>query len=134
MPLDDIGHFLEKGLEAVAGVRQPLVAFAARAAAHSSASAGADAAVRVLPGAFMAINQAMGMVHGRAEGAAYLWHFVEEMKASGFQLWTGSWRAVAKWARLLRRQRIQGCRPRDWGLEHCVIAAVLLTEAQPMCG
>ena len=84
MPLDDIGHFLENGLEAVAGVRQPLVAFATRAAAHSSASAGAAAAVRVLPGAFMAINQAMGMVQGRAEGAAYLRHFVEEMKASGF--------------------------------------------------
>ncbi len=73
-------------MEAVAGVRQPLVAFATRAAAHSSASAsaGAAAAVRVLPGAFMTINQAMGTVQGRTEGAAYLRHFVEEMKASGF--------------------------------------------------
>jgi hypothetical protein len=49
-------------------------------------------------------------------------------------LWTGSWRAVAKRARLLHRQRIQVCRPRDWGLEQCVIAALFRTEAQPVCG
>ena len=41
---------------------------------------------------------------------------------------------MAKRARLLHRQRIQGCRPRDWGLEQCVIAALFRTEAQPVCG
>ncbi len=40
--------------------------------------------VRLLPGRFMVINQAMGMRQGRAAGAQYLKAFVEDMKASGF--------------------------------------------------
>jgi polar amino acid transport system substrate-binding protein len=40
--------------------------------------------MRVIPGRFMAIEQAMGTVKGRAAGVAYLRAFIEEMKASGF--------------------------------------------------
>ena len=40
--------------------------------------------LRLLPGRFMAINQAMGTPRGREAGARYLGEFVEEMKASGF--------------------------------------------------
>src|SRR5436853_529078 len=38
----------------------------------------------IIPGRFMAIEQAMGTVKGRLAGARYLRQFVEEMKASGF--------------------------------------------------
>ncbi len=40
--------------------------------------------MRLLPGRFMVINQAMGMTRGKEAGAKYLTDFVEEMKASGF--------------------------------------------------
>jgi polar amino acid transport system substrate-binding protein len=40
--------------------------------------------LRILPGRFMVINQAMGMGRGKEAGAGYLTAFVEEMKASGF--------------------------------------------------
>lgn len=40
--------------------------------------------LRLLPGRFMTIDQAMGMPKGREAGLAYLKAFVEEMKASGF--------------------------------------------------
>ncbi len=40
--------------------------------------------LRLLPGRFMAINQAMGTPRGRDAAAAYLYDFIEEMKASGF--------------------------------------------------
>ncbi len=60
-------------LDAAAGVRQPLLAFAA---AHPG--------LRVLPGRFMAIEQAVAIPKGRPAGAHYLRTFVEEMKASGF--------------------------------------------------
>ncbi|HXW24987.1 MAG TPA: ABC transporter substrate-binding protein [Xanthobacteraceae bacterium] len=65
--------FLRDKLEAGAGVKQPVVAFA-----------NAHPETRVIPGRFMAIEQAMGTVKGRAAGARYLREFVEEMKASGF--------------------------------------------------
>jgi polar amino acid transport system substrate-binding protein len=39
---------------------------------------------RVVPGRFMAIEQAMGTPKARANGARDLRAFVEEMKASGF--------------------------------------------------
>jgi polar amino acid transport system substrate-binding protein len=52
--------------------------------------------VRLLPGRFMVINQAMGMRLGRAAGATYLKAFVEDMKASGFV------------AEALRRHAIEG--------------------------
>ena len=40
--------------------------------------------VRLLPGRFMVINQAMASQKGKEAGARYLREFIEEMKASGF--------------------------------------------------
>lgn len=40
--------------------------------------------VRLLPGRFMVINQAMASQRGKEAGARYLRDFIEEMKASGF--------------------------------------------------
>jgi polar amino acid transport system substrate-binding protein len=60
-------------IEAAAGIRQPLVKFAAANPGH-----------RVIDGRFMAIEQAMGTPKGRPAGARFLREFVEEMKASGF--------------------------------------------------
>jgi polar amino acid transport system substrate-binding protein len=65
--------FVRDKLEAAAGVKQPIVAYAK---AHPE--------VRVLDGRFMEIRQAMGTAKGRDVGARYLHAFVEEMKASGF--------------------------------------------------
>ncbi|MBC7800008.1 MAG: transporter substrate-binding domain-containing protein [Gemmatimonadaceae bacterium] len=59
--------------DAVAGVRQPLVAAAA-----------ATPGFRVMDGRFQAINQAMAVLKSRVAGAAYLHGFVEAMKVSGF--------------------------------------------------
>lgn len=64
--------FLRDKLEVAAGVKQPIIAFAN---SHG---------LRVLPGRFMVIGQAMGTPKGREAGARYLRAFVEEMKASGF--------------------------------------------------
>ncbi len=61
-------------VEVAAGIRQLLEAEAVRAPG-----------VRVLPGRFMVIQQAMGIPAGRgAEAQALLAGFVEEMKSSGF--------------------------------------------------
>lgn len=69
-----LAMFVRDHLEAAAGVRQPISAFAQ---GHPD--------TRVIPGRFMAIEQAMGTVKGRGEaGIAYLRTFIEEMKASGF--------------------------------------------------
>jgi polar amino acid transport system substrate-binding protein len=68
-----IDVFLKEGLEAVAGVRQPLVQLAK-----------SNPRVRVMEGRFMRIEQAMGTPKGRESGARYLYAFVEELKASGF--------------------------------------------------
>ena len=66
--------FLEHGLEVAAGVRQPLEAEAAR---HGG--------LRLLPGRFMEIRQAMGLPASRGEAARQaLADFVEAMKAEGF--------------------------------------------------
>ncbi len=65
--------FMRDGLEAAGGVRQPINDFAQ---AHPN--------TRVIPGRFMAIEQAMGTIKGREAGIAYLRSFIEEMKASGF--------------------------------------------------
>jgi polar amino acid transport system substrate-binding protein len=65
--------FLNDKLDALAGVRQPLVAYAKE-----------NPDVRVMDGRFMAIEQAMGTPKSRETGASYLKEFVEEMKASGF--------------------------------------------------
>ena len=68
-----LAAFLRDRLEAAAGVKQPIVAFARE---HPE--------LRVIPGRFMAIEQAMGTPRGRENGVRYLRRFVEEMKASGF--------------------------------------------------
>jgi polar amino acid transport system substrate-binding protein len=65
--------FMRDHLEVAAGVRQPIVAFAQ---AHPD--------TRLIPGRFMAIEQAMGTVKGREAGIAYLRSFIEEMKGCGF--------------------------------------------------
>jgi len=59
-------------LEAVAGVRQALVAAAAKIPGS-----------RVLDGRFMVIPQAAGVPAGRDAGARYLREFIEDAKASG---------------------------------------------------
>lgn len=68
-----IERFLAEGLDAAAGVRQPL---ATAARAHPG--------LRVLDGRFTAIEQAMGLPRSRAAGLPALRAFIEEMKASGF--------------------------------------------------
>ena len=68
-----IDLFLSEKLEAAAGVKQPLVEYAAT-----------DPNVRVMDGRFQVIEQAMGTPKGRTAAARYLRGFVEEMKASGF--------------------------------------------------
>ena len=65
--------FLAQNLEVAAGVKQQLQMDAARVPG-----------VRLLPGRFMVINQAMGTPISRAAAGEYLKTFVEEMKASGF--------------------------------------------------
>ncbi|WP_411882238.1 ABC transporter substrate-binding protein [Polaromonas sp. YR568] len=62
-----------QNVEVAAGVKQQLEADAKRVPG-----------VRLLPGRFMVINQAMGLPKGRDAGARYLTGFVEEMKSSGF--------------------------------------------------
>jgi polar amino acid transport system substrate-binding protein len=65
--------FLEAGLEAAAGVKQPLVDFAR---AHSG--------LRVIDGRFTSIEQAMGTPKGRPAAREFLQSYIEEMKRSGF--------------------------------------------------
>jgi hypothetical protein len=65
--------FQQDHLDAVASVRQPLEVYARE-----------HADVRILPGRFMVIEQAVALPKGRPEAEAYLRQFVEEMKASGF--------------------------------------------------
>jgi polar amino acid transport system substrate-binding protein len=77
---------MEQKLEVAAGVKQQLEADARRLAN-----------VRLLPGRFMVIQQAMGVPKSRGpEAAAALRTFVEDMKSSGFV------------ARALARYGIQG--------------------------
>jgi polar amino acid transport system substrate-binding protein len=80
-----VDYFLANKLEVAAGVKQQLEMDARRIGG-----------LRLLPGRFMVIHQAMGMRLGRAEGAKYLTEFVEDMKASGFV------------AEALRRHAIEG--------------------------
>jgi polar amino acid transport system substrate-binding protein len=69
-----VDFFLSEKLEVAAGVKQQLEMDAARLPG-----------LRLLPGRFMVIEQAMGLPKDRAPQAhAYLRQFVEEMKASGF--------------------------------------------------
>ena len=60
-------------VDVIAGVRQALLANAAKLPGS-----------RVFEERFMAIEQAMGMPHGRAAGLKCLRQFIEEVKASGF--------------------------------------------------
>jgi polar amino acid transport system substrate-binding protein len=69
-----VDRFLAEGAEVAAGVRQQLEADAARLGG-----------LRLLPGRFMVINQAMGVQAGRGAAAeAALRDFVEQAKSSGF--------------------------------------------------
>ena len=68
-----LAMFRKDRLEVAAGEKQPIVAFVK-----------ANADMRVIPGRFMVIEQAMGTPRGRDAGVRYLREFVEEMKASGF--------------------------------------------------
>ena len=70
---DAIHLFADQKLDAVAGVRQPLVLFAQDHPGY-----------RVMPGRFMAIRQGMGVPRGRETASRHLAGFVERMKASGF--------------------------------------------------
>ena len=65
--------FLSQGLEVAAGVKQ-----------HLQADAKRVGGVRLLPGRFMVIEQAMGVPKGRIAAQAWLSSFIEEMKSSGF--------------------------------------------------
>ncbi len=77
--------FLEQNLEVAAGVKQQLEADARRVGG-----------VRLLPGRFMVIEQAMGVPKGRLAAQAWLSAYIEKMKATGFV------------AEALRRHGIQG--------------------------
>jgi len=65
--------FLAQNLEVAAGVKQQLESDAKRVGG-----------VRLLPGRFMVIEQAMGVPKGRTAAQAWLSGFIEEMKRSGF--------------------------------------------------
>lgn len=83
---DVVPTFLAQGLDVAAGVKQQLEMDAAR-----------QPGLRLLPGRFMVIQQAMGIAKPRgAEAAFWLSVFVEEMKASGFV------------AAALQRYRVEG--------------------------
>ena len=60
-------------IDAVAGVRNTLLAAAARNPGH-----------RVIDGSFATLGQASGVARNREAAARYLREFIEEMKASGF--------------------------------------------------
>lgn len=69
-----VDTFVEQGADVAAGVKQQL-----------EADAGRLGGLRLLPGRFMVIEQAMGLPKGRGAAAAeVLRRFVEEMKTSGF--------------------------------------------------
>jgi polar amino acid transport system substrate-binding protein len=68
-----VDTMLRENYEVAAGVKQQLENDARRVRG-----------VRLLPGRFMVIHQAMASRRGREAGARYLREFVEEMKASGF--------------------------------------------------
>ena len=81
-----VQSFLDEPADVAAGVKQQLEADAARLGG-----------LRLLPGCFMVIQQAMGLPAGRGAAAqAVLAAFVEDMKGSGFV------------AEALRRHGIQG--------------------------
>ena len=68
-----VDEFVKNNYEVAAGVKQQLENDARRVPG-----------VRLLPGRFMVINQAMASQRGKEAGARYLHAFVEDVKASGF--------------------------------------------------
>jgi polar amino acid transport system substrate-binding protein len=71
---DGIDVFLERGLEAAAGIRQPLTRVVAR-----------HGALRILEPRFMEIRQAVATLKPRGdEATTFLRETVEELKADGF--------------------------------------------------
>lgn len=86
-----VEQFLTEKLEVAAGVKQQLEADMRRLADSNGVPP-----LRLLPGRFMAIEQAMAVPKGRVAAQAWLSVFIEEMKASGFV------------AEALRRHGIQG--------------------------
>ena len=72
-PPASIDLFVKDKLEVLAGVKQPLIAFAKQ-----------NPAYRVMDGRFMVIEQAMATPRDRERGAYYLRGFVEDVKAKGF--------------------------------------------------
>ena len=68
-----IAQFRSEGLDAVAGVKQPLVAAAAE-----------TPGLRVMDGSFMVIRQAAAVPKGRTAARDYLAAMIEECKANGF--------------------------------------------------
>ena len=68
-----VSFFINNNMEVAAGVRQQLEADAKK-----------NPGVRILPGRFMVINQAMASQRNRPAGAKYVREFIEEMKAGGF--------------------------------------------------
>ncbi len=80
-----VDMFLAENHEVAAGVKQQLEADAKRVGG-----------VRLLPGRFMVIEQAMGVPKGRLAAQVWLSEFIEEMKATGFV------------AQALQRHRIEG--------------------------
>ena len=72
-PPASIDLFVNERLDVLAGVKAPLLEYAAQ---HPE--------VRVLPGRFMVIEQAMAVPRGRPLAARYVQDFIDEMKASGF--------------------------------------------------
>lgn len=70
---DGLAEMTKDGLEAAAGVRQAVEIYART-----------DPKVRIIPGRFMEIQQAVGTPKERVVGHRYLQAFVEEVKASGF--------------------------------------------------
>jgi polar amino acid transport system substrate-binding protein len=72
--------FVERGLDVAAGVKQQLEMDLKRISKDKPTER-----LRLLPGNFMVIQQAMGVPKSRGEAAAaYLHNFVETMKSSGF--------------------------------------------------
>lgn len=70
-------QFLAEGLDVAAGVKQQLQADIRRLAGHAPS-------LRLLPGRFMVIEQAMAVPKGNRAAQAWLSAFIEDMKASGF--------------------------------------------------
>ena len=81
-----VSFFLAHGHDVAAGVKPQL-----------EAELPANPGLRMLPGHFMVINQAMGLPKSRgADAAAYLHQFVEDMKTTGVV------------AQAMKRHRIEG--------------------------